>query len=97
MQGQSLKFLKSIFARKRPEPRSVEPTPHSRFSDSMQILDLAGEQTWEAGHRSETLWARKGVQTFSVNDDFLTEFLRLALLDARGLRDADAVSDDSPR
>jgi len=63
----------------------------------MQILDLAGEQTWEAGHRSETLWARKGVPTLSVNDDFLTELLRHALLDARGLRDADAVSDDRPR
>lgn len=95
--GKSLKFLNNIFARKRPESRGFEPTLHSRFSDSMQILDLAGKQAWEAGHRSETLWARKSVQTFSVNDDFLTELLRHVLLDARSLRDADAMSDDRPR
>jgi len=94
---ESLELFKSTFTRQRPESRRVEPAPYSRFSDSMQILDLAGEQAWEAGHRSETLWARKRVQTFSVNDDFLTELLRHALLDARGLRNTDAVSDNRPR
>ena len=95
--GKSLELFESTFARQRPEPRRVEPALYSRFSDSMQILDLAGEQAWEAGHRSETLWARKRVQAFFVNGDFLTELLRHALLDARGLRNADAVSDDRPR
>ena len=71
--GESLELFKSIFTRQLPESRSVEPALYSRLSDSMQILYLAGEQAWEADHRSETLWARETRADVSVNDDFLTE------------------------